>query len=344
MTDSGSSPRADRSDPDARATRRASLVIGWQIMAASAVLVLGIVVIGIVFLLHQALPREQIDLEHSSSHVYVDSSDVMQALVLLGAGAVVFAGLVSWFVARRAVKPLGTALRLQRQFVADASHELRTPLAVLDARIQVLQRRLDADGAPDPASTRQTVAELRSDSRALIDIVNDLLLAAGGDRADSAAIDAAPVVAEAVRSLEILARDRGVTLEITAQEPGRVAIPAAALRRCTVALVDNAIGHSPRGGTVRVSASVAGASFALRVADDGPGITGIAPERVFDRFAHSAPSGDDGRADGPTANRQSFGIGLSLVRDIAERQGGRVRVESTSSAGTTMAFELPLAR
>jgi two-component system OmpR family sensor kinase len=335
--------RAD-ADPDARATRRASIAIGWQIMAASAVLVLGIVVVTTVFLLHQALPREQIDLRDTHAHVYIDSSDVLQALLLVGAGAVVFAGAVSWIVARRAVAPLGTALRLQRQFVADASHELRTPLAVLDARLQVLERRLENPATSDPESTRSTVGELRHDSRALIDIVNDLLLAAGGDDQRRTPLDPAPVITEAVASLEILARDRDVTLDVGAQEPMLVSIPATSLRRCVVALVDNALGHSPRGGTVRVSGSRSGQSFVLRVSDEGPGITGIAPERVFERFAHASSSAE--RATQPDAEgpRQSFGIGLALVRDIAERQGGRVRVESTGPAGTTMMLEMPLAR
>lgn len=335
--------RPAEADPDARATRRASIAIGWQIMAASAVLVLGIVVVTTVFLLHQALPREQIDLRDSHAHVYIDSSDVLQALLLVGAGAVVFAGAVSWIVARRAVAPLGTALRLQRQFVADASHELRTPLAVLDARLQVLERRLENPATSDPDSTRSTVGELRSDSKALIDIVNDLLLAAGGDDQRRASLDPAPVISDAVASLDILARERDVTLDVEAQEPVLVSIPATSLRRCVVALVDNALGHSPRGGTVRVSGSRSGQTFVLRISDEGPGITGIEPERVFERFAHATSSAQTAQPDG-AAPRQSFGIGLALVRDIAERQGGRVRVESTGPTGTMMTLEIPVAR
>ncbi|MCU1425805.1 MAG: ATP-binding region ATPase domain protein [Microbacteriaceae bacterium] len=77
---------------------------------------------------------------------------------------------MSWYVTRRAVQPLGDALRMQRAFVADASHELRTPLTVLDARLQILQRTL-VDG--DPSS--EVVAELRRDAKSLINIVNDLL-------------------------------------------------------------------------------------------------------------------------------------------------------------------------
>jgi len=90
---------------DARETRRAALAIGWQIMLASAALVFGIVVITIVFILHQAKPREQIEADATSGgHIYVDSRDVLLALIILGIGAVVFAGGVSWVIARRAVR------------------------------------------------------------------------------------------------------------------------------------------------------------------------------------------------------------------------------------------------
>ncbi|AMM21234.1 hypothetical protein AX769_15195 [Frondihabitans sp. PAMC 28766] len=333
-------------DQDALATRAASRSIGWQIMLASAVLVLGIVVIAIVFLLHQAQPREQIDNDHSTGpHVYVDSTDVLQALVILGIGAVVFAGLVSWIIARRAVKPLGTALRLQHQFVADASHELRTPLAVLDARLQVLERRLGAVSPPDRDATMATVAELRADSKALVDIVNDLLLAAGGPVTTSGAVEALPIVEEAVASLTILSSERGVTLDFEAQDATRLSVPPTSLRRCVIALVDNAIGHSPRGGTVRITAGAHGPRFVLSVADEGPGITGIEPNRVFERFAHSDPSMTaDDEPGSALPMRPSFGIGLALVKDIADRQGGNVRVDSTSTEGTTMVLELPVAR
>ena len=338
--------RVADADPDARATRRASIAIGWQIMAASAVLVLGIVVVTTVFLLHQALPREQIDLRDSHAHVYIDSSDVLQALLLVGAGAVVFAGAVSWIVARRAVAPLGTALRLQRQFVADASHELRTPLAVLDARLQVLERRLDNPATSDPASTRSTVGELRHDSKALIDIVNDLLLAAGGDEQRRTTLDPAPVITEAVASLEILARERDVALDVGAQEPVLVSIPATSLRRCVVApSTIRARPFAPRRypRTSRAPARVSRSS-SYASPTRAPASPGSRRKRAFERFAHASPSGRERAQPDAEAPRPSFGIGLALVRDIAERQGGRVRVESTGPTGTTMTLDILVAR
>lgn len=347
-----------------RSTGRAAYSIGWQIMLASAVIVIGIILVAILYLTHQARPSEQLEQSSSATpHVYVDLTDTVQGIALIGAGAIVFAGLVSLVIARRAVKPLGEALRLQRQFVADAGHELRTPLAVLDARLQVVERRL---GAGTPVSP-EALAELRADSRSLIEIVDDLLLAAGGEGTPRSGppIDAAAVAAEAVDSLRILAAERDVTLSLhasmpRAQELLAVRIPPTSFRRSVVALVDNAVAHSPAGGTVRVALAPRGKRVELTVSDDGPGIVGIDPSRVFERFAHSGPVAA-GAADGhavaaPGGNgsaalgagaaapaRASFGLGLALVRDIATRYGGSVEVVDTSSAGTTFRLLLPAA-
>ena len=104
--------------------------------------------------------------------------------------------------------------------------------------------------------------------------------------------------------------------------------------RLVVALLDNAVQHSPSGAAVTVSATVEDGAVAIRVVDHGSGIHGIAPDEVFERFARSTESG----------RRRSFGLGLSLVRDVAVRAGGSVVVESTSEAGTTFLLRLPVAR
>jgi len=91
---------------------------------------------------------------------------------------------------------------MQRAFVADASHELRTPLTVLDARLQLLQRGLEADNPSTP-----TVIELRHDAATLIGIVNDLLALAEVDRSPTTgeSIALTPVVQRAVASMSMLA-------------------------------------------------------------------------------------------------------------------------------------------
>ncbi|WP_423920982.1 sensor histidine kinase [Frigoribacterium sp. 2-23] len=167
-------------------------------------------------------------------------------------------------------------------------------------------------------SVAADIVRLRDDSRALVD----------------------DVAAEVIDSLHVFADEAEVTFSLAREPEALVALPAATLCRCVLALVDNALVHSPAGGEIHLEVSVTRAgkkrSASLAVTDQGAGIQGIDPARIFDRFAHAAP-----RPDGPAA-RQGFGIGLALVKDVATRRGGDVTVEASSRAGTTLVLTLPL--
>ncbi len=259
-------------------------------------------------------------------------------MLLAGIGgsiaAVILAGVMTIILTRRAVRPLGDALRIQRSFVADASHELRTPLTVLDARVQIIQRMIPTQG-----ELAEEVAELRADTRALIGIVNDLLAAAdvNGDTPVTDATPLHPLVENVVGQLKPLAEQADVTITAIVDDRLKIAIPPARAERCLLILIDNALQHSPPGSTVTVTGHSRRDSTVIRVQDQGDGIRGIAPARVFERFAHS----DESRVSTRDSIRgPGYGIGLSLVRDTAVRFGGDVRVDDTATVGA--AFELLL--
>ncbi|WP_144712048.1 HAMP domain-containing sensor histidine kinase [Curtobacterium pusillum] len=327
----------DRLDPDRMAVRRSAVRIGWQVAAVSAGLVVLIIGLVLAYVLWQSSPREELERHRSdATRIFVDSDELIAVLAVVGGGAVVLAGVATWVIARRAVLPLGEALRMQRTFVADASHELRTPLTVMSTRVQQLQRRMDPE---DPNGA--VVAELRDDTRALAAIVDDLLQAATmhDDDADPSRNGGTSVHAEILRTaqdLQVLASERDVRILVDRTE-AVVAIPATPFRRCILALVDNAVGHAPSGSTVEVTVVERAGLVDIAVRDHGRGITGIDPERVFDRFAHGAP------AAGPDTPRSSYGIGLALVRELAVRHHGSVRVARTGSEGTEFVLTLPRA-
>ena len=317
---------------DRRRVQRAALSIGLYVAIASAIVIAaGVGILLAVILLNRRPEGSEHDggfpHEGSGDDFVIDADRLLPWVLVLGLLGVVLLALVAWLAARRAVRPLGDALRLQRNFVADASHELRTPLTTLTSRIQVLQRRQER-GEP----IEGTIVELRRDADMMTDVLTDLLLAAEGGAVATGAASVGDAVTSAVDSLRPLADEAGVTLTVDVREPGIVVLPSVTLVRLVVALVDNAVQHSPAGATVTVTAVVEGGTAAIRVADRGPGIHGIAPDEVFERFARSAESG----------RRRSFGLGLSLVRDVAERAGGSVAVESTSDAGTTFLLRLPV--
>ena len=321
-------------DVDSREVRRASRTVGLQLTIASGALVVAAIGVAFFFVLDQLQPSELAEAPRPGEHkIYIDTVDAMLAFIIVGVLAVVVAGVLSMIVTRRAVRPLGEALRRQRDFVADASHELRTPLAVLDARLQVLQR-----GLPPGDPSAATVAELRQDTRTLIDVVNDLLLAADPER-ERAAASEGPValsgpVRRAVESLQVLAHEAGVEVRLVERDDVASDVPAMTLQRCATALLDNAVAHSPSGGIVTATIRRDGRTASLTVADQGPGIQGIDPARIFDRFARAEPAA-------ASRSRSGFGIGLALVREVAVRHGGEVAVTSTGSTGTALELRLP---
>jgi len=237
-------------------------------------------------------------------------------------------GLVGWLTARRAVTPLAQALRLQRHFVADASHELRTPLTVLSTRIQLLQRKLDRGD-----DVQETITKLRDDAAGMTEVLNDLLLTVEGSGEPILPTAVRPVVREAVASLQVVADQAQVDLEVFAPDNPVISVPPRSLGRAVVALVDNAIQHAPIHSTVEVIVAHEGGEATIRVRDYGSGITAADPDRVFERFAHGAETG----------HKRSFGLGLALVSEIAQRNHGDITIESTGPEGTTFLLRFPLA-
>ena len=324
-------------DADLLAMQHASRVVGLQIAGACAAIVVALVTTVFLYIISQINPAELFETTTYPNVLDVDAIPLLGATVVLGGVLIILAGLLSRFVTRRAVQPLGDALRIQRSFVADASHELRTPLTVLDARLQILQRSLPED---DPS--RPVVVELRQDTKSLIETVNDLLATAediGSGSTAGSANQLDPAIELAVASMRLLANEKSVA--ITVRQPASIwtSLPPVSAHRCILALLDNALRFSPVGSRIEITAGVHGSMATVSVRDHGGGVQGIDPARIFDRFAHS------GNAIGGGGNtRIGFGIGLALVRDLVIRAGGSVRVIDTSPTGTTIAFSVPALR
>ena len=131
---------------DRRRVQRAAFSVGVWVAAVSAIVVaLGVSVLVAVILLRARVENNEHATPFPGGHrgsdddLVVDVDRVLPWVIGLGILGVLILSLIAWFAARRAVQPLGEALRLQRNFVADASHELRTPLTTLTSRIQIAQ-------------------------------------------------------------------------------------------------------------------------------------------------------------------------------------------------------------
>jgi signal transduction histidine kinase len=258
---------------------------------------------------------------------------LLALLVAELAGLAAAAG-VAVVLSRRAIRPLAAALALERRFVADASHELRAPLTVLHTRAQLLARRSDLDEA---LSTQ--LRGLVADTRALADIVGDLLLAASAQHEPGRRerVDLVQLCHEVRESVAAHADSRSITVDVIADpSAGEMIVDGVrpALRRAVFALVDNALNHETFGGTVIFSVSRSGTEVHLAVTDTGAGLDPRDAERLFLRFAHG---------DGHSAGIRAHGIGLALVREVVEAHHGRITVDGEPGRGATFTLHLPAA-
>jgi len=323
-------PRGSRASLDRRRVQRSAMRVGLLVGAASAIVITAGVLILVAVLVLTARPdgRPPGPDHPDGDRVVVDVDHILPWVIGLGILGVVLLGLIAWLAARWAVRPLTAALQLQRNFVSDAGHELRTPLTALTSRIQIVQRRL-AKGEP----VQDAIVELRRDAKTLDDVLADMLLTAEGGSAPDERADVGACVTAAVETLASLAAENHVTVETHVSGGPEARIPAVTLTRLCVALLDNAIGHTRTGTRVAVQARRSGHVVEIRVVDSGDGISARDADRIFERFARGAESG----------KRRGFGLGLALVREAATRYGGSVRIEGTSTSGTTFLLTLPAA-
>ncbi|MGY4544244.1 signal transduction histidine kinase [Arthrobacter sp. UYNi723] len=184
--------------------------------------------------------------------------------------------------------------------------------------------------APPASKPGQALTRIRDDTSTLTAIVNELLLAATGGAAESPTepVDVAEVTASVADSLRQIAHEAGVGLKVTSGGRTLARIDPNSLRRAILALVDNALAHTPPGGTIALATAGTPRSAVITVTDTGSGISGVERDRIFERFVRTP------RVDVAPGHR-SFGIGLALVRDVVTGAGGTVEIAGTGPQGTT---------
>ena len=230
------------------------------------------------------------------------------------------------------VARLRATLQTQRQFMADASHELRTPVSVVRATADVMLSR----DHRDEAEYREAMAIVGGQTRRLSRLVDDMLVLA---RADAGGYPLRPVdlyldevVAECRRAVDVLATERGVTIRSGASPDIPFRGDEDLLRRLVLNVLQNAVQHTPAGGSVGVDIRQETEAVRIRVTDEGPGIPADDQGRIFDRFVQL-----DAARRG-----QGAGLGLPIARWIAEAHRGTLVLERSGPAGTTFCVTLPI--
>jgi two-component system phosphate regulon sensor histidine kinase PhoR len=254
-------------------------------------------------------------------------------------GIVSFAALVAIvgvaIVVMASVKERRLAV-LKSDFVANVSHELKTPLAL----VRMFGEMLLSDRVPSEDKRRQYLGIIVSESERLSALIENVLDFARVERG-KAAYEFAPaqlgeVVSRAVEIYRYRAEREGMEVSLRVAEGLPAAsLDARAMELAVINLLDNALKYAKDGGRVDVAVEQSGRAVKVRVSDRGPGIEREEQDRIFERFVR-------GRHAGETRARGS-GIGLALVKHIAESHGGKVGVVSpVTEDGRGSAFEIAI--
>jgi two-component system phosphate regulon sensor histidine kinase PhoR len=239
----------------------------------------------------------------------------------------------------RDLTPLRRVEEMRADFVANASHELRTPLAALSGFIETLQ----GPARDDVKARERFLAIMQEQARRMARLIDDLLslsrIELNAHRRPDAPVDLIPIVRQVVDGLQTLARDRGVTIEITADDALMVLGDRDELVRLFENLVENALKYGAPGKRVdiklsRGTAADDQAEAVASVRDYGPGIAPEHMPRLTERFYRVDVR--ESRAQGGT------GLGLALVKHILNRHRGRLSIESAPGEGATFTVHLPI--
>jgi signal transduction histidine kinase len=223
--------------------------------------------------------------------------------------------------------------QIKGRFFANISHELRTPLTLLIAPLETLLRRFHLD-----LETKDLLVTMHSNGMRLLKLINDLLdlvrLESGRMETKLEPVDVAEFIRAIASAARQVATDKRLRLEsVIDPGVGTVMVDRDKLDKIILNLVFNALKFTPSGGRVELRAERKGEQFLLTVTDTGMGISEKNLPHVFDRFW---------QADGSSKRKyQGMGIGLALVKELAEVQGGEVTVQSEEAKGTTFSVSLP---
>lgn len=271
-----------------------------------------------------------------ASTTYITHSMFNLAFVLLGIWiiAMLIFLLISIRLSYFAAKPMEDAMLREKQFIADASHDLKTPLSVILANNSILLE--DADIAR--GSARRWVDSTQEAAKRMQLLISQMLTLSEVERPDLVLsyteVDLAEVATKVALEMEGLAYEKNITLETKLPDSCIIQGNTDYLERITSSLVENAFKYEIKGGRVILSLVKEKKKVLLSVQNVGSTINEEDIPHVFDRFYRS----DKSRKN----EKGSFGLGLAITKEMTEKLGGKITVESNQEIGTIfkVSFEL----
>jgi signal transduction histidine kinase len=225
---------------------------------------------------------------------------------------------------------------MKSNFVSGVSHELRAPLAA----VRLMAESLDGGRIVEEDKRRDYYRLIVQECRRLSGLVENVLdlsrIRDGRKSYRFEPVDLAALLRQSVSVMEPCAAERQVTLRLAPDAAAGLqpCWDGAAVEQSLVNLLDNAIKHSPAGSAVEIGVEREDGKIRLWVGDSGPGIPVAEQRRIFEMFYR--------RGTELRRETQGVGIGLTIVRNVAEAHGGRVTVDSEVGRGSRFSLELPM--
>jgi signal transduction histidine kinase len=251
-------------------------------------------------------------------------------IIICYAGLLVVVPVLSWLMARAALKPVRVSFERQQQFVDGASHEMRTPLSVIQGELELALAR-----SRSPGEYIRAISTSLDAVTGLTRLTDDLLKLSRTTKGDLAETFAAVNIDEVIRTVvDAMPPSTGARIRIhKASEAAVVWGSDELISRALGNIIDNATKYADPSGMVEIASTVTGQSVAVEIRDAGPGMTAQQMSHAFERFW---------RAD-QSRTTPGHGLGLAIVKQVVEAHSGTVTLESSPAGGTTFTVRLPLA-
>jgi len=224
--------------------------------------------------------------------------------------------------------------KLRRELVANVSHDLRSPLASIQGYLETIQQKEPSINPEDRSKYYEIVLRNTKKLGTLIEELFELSKFDAQDvQPEMEPVSMAELAQDLVQQFKPLAEQKGITLKavLSDEHTNLVYADIALMERAISNLIDNALKHTPAGGTVSIISTNDKENVSFTISDTGKGIAEENIQRIFDRFYQEDPS----RTVGSGA-----GLGLSIAQKILELHGSKLSVESKSGNGTTFSFVL----
>lgn len=281
------------------------------------------------------LPRMHPGPQMNRFLVFRRTVDDLERSIVLADGVLLFlVALLGYIIAGRTLKPIQENVNIQKRFLADASHDLRTPLAIMKSESQVLLQT----GSRDNTEYREVIKSNLEEIDRMSRLVDDLLIMARTEELPNKTsftnVQIGELLQHVAKKIAARAAQKHIEFSSALITDGVVRGEQYQLERAVQNILQNALNYTMEGGRITLSSMQKGDIYSIAIKDTGVGISKKDLPHIFDRFYKASHSRNE---------ESGSGLGLPIVRQIVERHGGSVTIESEEGVGTVVHIRLPIA-